>query len=360
MGSVARCIKRAGLGAADDQKQQFTERLSGIETSLKEAPATGDADVARMEAPIAQGGFNLPSAKSETMRSALKWLAISGGTALTAGVMLRLLRASGEAARRHKITKELDPYAGMPGREIHVPISTKKGGAKEAAVSPWLAGLAVTAPAAARATGSHISDVAGKAWEKTKEVGEKAWAPSGRAIDAPWFLPAAALSTVAAGYLGYHGLDKVLDALRARRTRRTLAKAKREFEQALQVQHQQGALAGETGTKYSSLLGELVDVVANAHVSGELAEQIDTLVKAGALDPTQTQRKWWHGSAGAATGGYLALMAVLGSLALGGGYTFAKGREVKRRKHEAARELLRRRRLAEPPRVTVEATPSNA
>ncbi len=356
MGSLAKCLKRAGLAEADDQKQQFTQRLSSIETALKDAPTTGSADIARMEAPIDRGGFNLPSARSETMRSALKWLAISGGTALTAGVLLRLMRASGETARRRRIIKELDPYAGVPGREIHVPIATKRGEVKEAALWPWL----LAAPATARMAGGHISDVAGRAMEKVKDVSEKAWAPSGRAIDAPWFLPALALGTVGAGYLGYSGVDKVLGSLRKRRARRELAKAKSEFEQALQVQRQQGTLAGGAGTKYSSVIGELVDILAGAHVSGELARQIETFTKEGAFDPTQTQRKWWHGSAGAATGGYLALLAVLGTLAAGGGYAFAKGREEKRRKHEAARGLLRRRRLAEPPRVIVEAVPSNA
>lgn len=359
MGTLAECIKRAEAAEADEKGQQFAKRLTGIETSLKTEPATGPGDIARMEAPIASGGFNLPSARSETMRSMLKWLAITGGTALTAGIALRLLRASGESARRRKIVNELSPYAGMPGREIHVPISVKRGAAKEAALFPWLAGAALAAPSIARTAGGHISDVAGRTWEKTKDISEKAWKPSGRAIDSPWFLPAAALGTAAAGYLGYRGLDKLLDALRARRERRSLAGAKKEFEQSLKVQRQQAELAGGAGVKYSSV-GEFVDILAEAHASGELADQVATLAKSGAIDPTQSDRKWWHGSAGAAAGGYLALLAVLGSAALGTGYTFAKGREERRKKHEAARDFLRRRSAAEPPRVTVEAVPANA
>jgi len=359
MGILAECIKRAELAEADDKGQQFAKRLTGIETSLKTEPATGPEDIARMEAPLARGGFNLPSARSETLRSALKWLTIAGGTALTAGVALRLLRASGEAARRRNIINELGPYAGMPGREIHVPIAVKHGAVKKAALVPWLAGAALTAPSVVRAAGGHISDVAGRAWEKTKDISDKAWAPSGRAVDAPWFLPAAALGTAAAGYLGYRGLDKLLDALRKKRTSRSIAGAKKEFERALTIQRQQAALAGDAGVKYSSV-GEFVDMLAEAHVSGELAEQVITLAKAGAIDPTQSDRKWWHGSAGAAAGGYLALLAVLGSAALGTGYSFARGREELRKKHEAARDFLRRRMSAEMPRVTVEAVPANA
>lgn len=354
MGSVAKLIKQAAFLDERVSKEEYAKQLEGIKSKIKGLPETASGDITRMAAPIERGGFDLPTSSEETMRRALCWLAILGGTGLTVGAAMRLARATGEGARRKKLVKEFTEYAGPSTREVHVPV----GIPKRASIAGTVAGMAIPATAVGAVAAPSIVrsgvEGAGKAYEAVKDIGSRMWEPSGRATDAPLMLPAAVLGSIAAAYLGYHGTGAVIDALREKRMKRQISRAKKEFEQALAEQYRQSELAEAAGVKAGAVLPSMLDIVARAHVSGELAEQIATLNKQAADEDPTADRPWWQGSLRTSSGAYLALLALLGTVAFGGGYHFSKSREEKRKKFEVSRELLRRRGLAEPPYVTVE------
>jgi hypothetical protein len=352
MGAVAEIIKQAGELETALERKAFRERLKSIGAQLEE-PTTAGQDIARMAAPPTAGGFNLPTSGQESTRRALKWIGITGATAAAAGAILRALRAARENALRQRLVRQTTPYGGVPTREIHVPVIAKSAEAKEAA-SMWPLAALAAAPAAARAAGTHISDVAGEAAESAKDVGSRLFEAGGSPWHKPWFLPALLFGTVAAGAAGYKGLGGLFDKLRKRRVARDIAAARGEFESALKAQQEQASLAGQSGVKYSSLSAAVADVLAEANSTGELQYQIASLTKEAGFDPGKAEKPWYTGKGSAVLGAYLAALAATAALGGYGGYRWVKGREEKRKKHQAAAEYLRRRRLAEPPRVIVE------
>ena len=364
MGTLAELVKDAEAAKEaklPDPSSSPDEFLKAVEELRQRAtePATSPADVARMTAPVAAGGFGLPSARVEGRSRALSMLGKIGIGAATAGAILRLLRAGAERARRQELVEDVGPYAGVPTREITVPFSVvKKGSTKKAGWAlPALAGTAIAAPTVARAAGVRASEALGAGAEKVRGGVGHLFRATGSPWDEPWIYPAAVLGSIGATYLGYKGVDAILNALRRRRAARELEQARQEFEDALASQYQQSELAEQAGVKYSSAgaVGCMADVLARSHISGELAEQLEKFAQE--FQPTEKHGPLWQYTRGLGSKTFGLYMAALTALALAsaaGGYHLAKSREGKRKQYEAASELLRRRRLAEPPRVVVE------
>jgi hypothetical protein len=352
MGAVAEIIKAAETKQAVDPAA-MAERLSELQQRVSAMPRASESFGALSKV--------TPTAKQESRRNALKWLAITGVGAAGIGALLRAMKAGHENRRRERLIEDIDPYAGMPGREITIPLphTAKTASAKEAGILGPAVITAATAPAAARAVGSS----AGGIWESLKrKVGkgyEHLFAPTGSPWDDPWFLPAAIGTGLGAGYLGYSKLDKLLEARREARAEREMSKARKEFEDALRSQYMQSELleqagkgrpklsdSGEGGFKFASAMGRVADAFAQAHVSGELEEQFASMEKSAQGVPEQPQGFGWHslkGSGRKALGAYLAALALLTAAGAGAGYSFVKGRETKRRKHDIARDIMRRR-----------------
>lgn len=354
MGILAALVKQAA--PTTRMPEEFMSRLEQLEQEAG-APTTGEADLAQMSA------ANLPTTGQESWRHALKWLAVSGATAATVGAALRLLRARSESKRRERLVSELDPYLGMPLREIAVPIAAPKRSnvdialLKEAGVLlPALGVSALAAPSLMRGAGSNVGQVAESMKEKGHGLARHLFERTGNASDNPWFYPALLAATTVAGYAGYKGLDALLNTMRERRSSRTIDQAKQEFEQALRTQYEQSGLAEQAGVKTSAdQLGLIADAFGRAHVSGELAEQLATLEKVG-FDEEGKLTSTTRGLGNKALGLYLTALAVLTAAGGVGGYQYVKSRETGRRKYEVAKDILRRRQLARPAMVTVEST----
>lgn len=354
----AEAIKDAALPSPSGQPAAFLQELEKIRTRARE-PATAPADIARMRAPAEFGGFGLPSAREEGRTRALGLLGKIGIGAATLGAILRLLRAGAERARHEELSEFADPYAGAPTRDIRVPFSVvEKGGEKTAGWAlPIAAGATVAAPTVARAAGTGLSELAGRGAEGVERGAGHLFRSTGSPWDEPWVYPAAIAGSIGATYLGYKTIDALLGALKRRRAARELEEAKTEFEEALAAQHRQSELAGQAGVKYSAAgaVGCMADVLARSHLSGELDEQLEKL--AAAFEPTEERGPLWRytrGLGSKAFGVYLAALTALTLASAAGGYHLAKSREGKRKQYEAAKELLRRRRVSEPPQVAVE------
>ena len=356
MGALAELIKAA------EEKQAISpgamsKQLEELQTRLSAMPPAAEAYKALSK--------HAPTAESESRRNALKWTALAalGGTGI--GALLSLLRTGRESTSRRKLYEDIDPYAGMPGREITIPLPhAKKGSAKEAGVLLPAAVTAATVPAVARSFGTDV----GGMWEKAKggvQRGfEHLFSPTGSPFDNPWFMPAAIAALFGGGYLGYSQLNKVLEKMRERRSSRQIEQARKEFEEALRTQYRESELSeqaakgkrstggSEGGFKFSAagMIGFAADALAQSHVAGELSEQLDSLEKSA----QEMGGDWTKGLGRKALGVYLATMALLATAGGAAGYHFVKSREPARRKHEAAKEILRRRALAAPPTVSVE------
>ncbi|KKN22197.1 hypothetical protein LCGC14_0917710 [marine sediment metagenome] len=357
----AEAVKDAGLADPSLHPQQFLTALEQLRERATE-PTTAAADIARMEAPTEAGGFGLPSASREAKARSFKLVGKVGLGAAAIGVLLRLLRAGAEKARHTELVSKFEPYAGMPTREIRVPFAVKKSEhEKQAGLTlPLLAGTALTAPTAARLAKLRAGDILGRGAEQVRRGLGHLFATTGSPWDNPWLYPAALVGGIGATYTGYKMLDALLEKLKERRMGRELETAREEFEEALQTQYQQSELAGPTGTKYSAagMVGFMADVLAKSHVSGELDEQLNSLTKmAQDFEPGKERGAFYRHTRGLGSKAFGLYLAALTALALTGGaagYHFAKSRETKRKKYEAAAEYLRRRRLTRPPRVTVE------
>ena len=363
MGAVAKILKAAETKQAADPAA-MAERLSELQERVSALPTSTGS--------LGELSKVAPTAEQESRRNALKWLAVTGAGAVGVGAILRALKAGHERRRRERFIEDIDPYAGMPGREITIPLPhmAKTSSAKEAGILVPALAAAAAAPAAARAAGSGVGNI----WERLKGGTRRGvshlFASTGSPWDEPWFLPAAIVAGLGGGYLGYSKLDKLLEARREARSGRETAKARKEFEEALRAQYTQSELleqAGkkqpklkapdEGGFKFAGAMGMVADAFAQAHVSGELAEQFASMEKSaqGGLEPPRGFG--WHsfkGSGRKALGVYLAALALLTAAGTGAGYSFVKSREVKRRKHDIAKDVMRRRALTTPPTITVE------
>ena len=365
MGVVAELIKAAETKEAVDPSV-MSKRLDELQQRAAAAPPASSAFSSLSKV--------APTSEQESTRNALKWLAITGVGAAGLGALMRGLRARNEGTRRQKLIEDINPYAGMPGREITIPLPhmAKKSSEEKAAIGLAVpAAIAATAgPAVARSVGSSV----GGMWDKLKGGASKGmehlFAPTGSALDKPWFLPAAIAAGLGGGYLGYSKLDSMLEGSRKRRSERQIEKARKEFEDALRAQYRESELfedaskgrkapgAGEGSFKFSAagMMGVVADAFAQAHVAGELQEQFDQLEKSAAPGEEQPGFGWgsFKGTGRKALGGYLAALALLTAAGGAAGYSFVKGREGKRRKYEIAKDIMRRRSLATPPTVTVE------
>lgn len=364
MGAVSELIK-----AAEEKQAVSPTSMMQQLTQLQQRAA----QVPPASAALSALSQKVPTAAEESKRKALKWIAIAGLGSLGVGALLRALRSSASGPTR-SITDKSDPYAGMPGREITIPLphmAKKSGVEKEAAIALPAAVIAAAAPSAARAVGSSV----GGLWERAKggvsRGVEHLFAPTGSPFDSPWFLPAALAAGLGGGYLGYSQLDKLLEKRRKSRMTRQIEEAKKEFEDALKAQYQQSELlegvgkkklpAPEGSFKFSAagMMGVVADAFAQSHVAGELAEQFESLEKEAQMPQEQQQPQGfgWHsfkGSGRKALGAYLATLALLTAAGGAAGYSLMKSREGRRLKHEAARDILRRRAVGTPPTVTVE------
>jgi len=365
MGVVADFIKAAETKQAVDPASMLS-RLTKLEERASSIPSASSE--------LKSLSKTVPTSEQESTKNALKWLAISGAGAAGLGALLRYVRSRNEGERRQKLMEDIDPYGGAPGRDITIPLPGAKRASLEKAAAGALVPAAIaaaTAPAALRTAGSSI----GELWEDikggTRKGFEHLFAPTGSALDKSWFLPAALAATMGAGYLGYKGLDKRLERSRGERAERTLAKAKKEFEDALKAQYEQSELleaaskkrpsrsleAADGGFKFASALGMVADAFAQAHVSGELDAQFATLEKSAQDGEEQPEGFGWQSFKGGgrkALGAYLATLALLGAAGAGAGYSFVKGREKSRRKYDIAKDIMRRRALSTPPTVSVE------
>jgi len=361
MGAVAELIKAAETKEAVDPSSML-ERLNDLQERASSMPSSADS--------LSDLSKSALTTQQESRNRALKWLAVSGLGAAGVGALLRYARSRNEDSRRKKLMDDVDPYSGMPGREITIPIPHTKKSSLEKDAGGLLIPAAIaaaTAPATLRTTGGSIGGLWDKAKNKTRKGFEHLFANTGSPLDSPWFLPAAVAATLGGGYLGYHGLDKSLERRRKSRSKREMSRARKEFEQALKSQFRQADLlesAGKRGApkasgavadggfKFASAMGVVADAFAQAHLTGELAEQFETLEKTA-----EDQGFGWgsfKGTGRKALGGYLAALALLAAAGTGAGYSFVKSRERGRRKHNISKDILRRRALNTPPTVTVE------
>lgn len=358
MGAVSELIKAAEEKQAVSPASMM-QQLTDLQQRASQVPPASAALGALSQ--------KVPTASEESKRKALKWIAIAGLGSLGVGALLRALR-SGTAGTTQSITDDADPYAGMPGREITIPLPHM---AKKSAVAIPAAVIAAAAPSAARAAGSSV----GGLWERLKggvgEGVEHLFAPTGSPFDNPWFLPAALAAGLGGGYVGYSQLDKLLEKRRKSRMQRQIEAAKQEFEDALKTQYRQSELLEGIGKskpkslpepegnfKFSAagMMGVVADAFAQSHVAGELAKQFESLEKEAQMPEDQQGFGWqsFKGAGRKAMGAYLAALALLTAAGGAAGYSLVKSREGKRLKHEAARDVLRRRAVGTPPTVTVE------
>lgn len=361
MGAVAEIIKAAETKEAVDPTSML-ERLNKLETQAASIPSASTE--------LQDLSKRVPTADQESGRKALKWVAISALGSAGVGALLRYMRSRNEGERRRKLVEDIDPYAGMPGREITIPLPHMKQSSLKKEANPLLpaAVIAATGPAAARAVGSSAGDIWDKIKGGTRSTFEHLFASTGSPLDKPWFLPAAIAASLGAGYLGYNKLDKSLESSRKSRSERSLARAKREFEDALKAQYLQSELdegaskskpkaalpPADGGFKFAHALGVVADAFAQAHVTGELARHFETLEKSAQDEEPGFGWDSFKGTGRKALGAYLASLALLTAAGAGAGYSFVKGREKGRRKHDISRDILRRRSMTTPPMITVE------
>lgn len=366
MGILAELVKAAEEKQAVDPTIT-AQKLEELRQRIAAAPPASEALGALERA--------VPTSESESTRNALKWLAITSLGSAAVGALFRAIRAGRESSRRRQLEREIDPYRGIPGREITIPLPHMKrlSGEKKASIAVPAAIAAATGPAALRAAGGSV----GESWENLKgQVSrgmEHLFTPTGSPFDKSWFLPAAIGASLVSGYLGYSELDKLLDRLREKRVSRQMARARREFEDALRAQYREAELAEEAtkgrkgspsgGFKFSAagMMGFVADAFAQSHINGEFQEQLAMLEKSAqqsqSQPQSQPQESVWQSLKGGgrkALGVYLATLALLSAAGAGAGYSLVKSREPRRRKHEIAKEILRRRAIATPPTVTVE------
>jgi hypothetical protein len=152
----------------------------------------------------------------------------------------------------------------------------------------------------------------------------------------PWFLPAMSVGTPLAGYAGYKVVDSLMDAARKREIGDALASAKADFESALRAQYQ--------SAQKSASLAQSVDGLAHMHVSGALADQMDSMEKMG-----------FEGELGTASGVYLTLAALSAMLGHYAGKKIVERRDPARARHKALESTMRMRQLERPPSLRAEA-----
>jgi hypothetical protein len=330
MGAIAELIKDAEEKTSSD----ISDALAKLEERAR-APV-GEKSLSALSA------AGLPTAADESKRRLWKWVAGLGAGAVGLGALFRLIRSAGESARRKELMEDVDEAAARPSTQITIPMP-KKSSVEKQAVWPYVA-AAAAAPTALSAAGESL----GSAWRKGKETVHKGYehlfAPTGKAWDNPWMVPAAWITGILGMYGGYKLTSAVIDKMRKRRRKKELAQAEKDFQRALSSQFSE---------KPACIIGAAVDGVAQAYVDGELLKQAATLVP-GKGEDEQTWTDWLRGKGGMATGGYLGLLAILASLGAAGGYHWIKRREEPRLKYEAAKELLLRRQMAAPPTVTVD------
>ena len=329
MGNLAKLIKQAAP-ETDEETSAFLDRLNKLEGEAA-VPSTGAEDLKYMTEEM-----GLPTTKDEMWRNTIKMLANVGVGASNIGKLLRAMRARGEERAREEMFSNIGAFEGdVPGRGVTVPLGSK------AASLGAIGALAALSP-------SNIK-------QKGKDLKEHLFAQTGKATDNPWLYPLMVATALGSGYQGYSGLDEEIKAMRKERASRAIAEAKQEFEDAMAAQLEESRLAEEAGIKTSAQkLGIAVDVLARAHASGELYEQLESFDKR-ALDEEPADEPWTLGAGNKAIGLYMALLAALATAGGVAGYHGVKAHETPRRKHEVAKELLRRRSMSTPPIVTTEA-----
>lgn len=344
MGRLADGLQLAAAGVDDTSllktaslADRFGEQLTILERKYKSLPDTTAPALKRMEAPVNKGGFDLPSSGTETTRNALKWLAVIGGGSVLAAALWKLLQSSS----RPPADSSEDIIARLPG--------VKRASWKDVAFA------AAAAPTVADIANVDTFDLPHKLYTRTTGILSRLFAPTGSAWDAPWFLPAALVTLVG----GLAGGAKIVNALQRRRKRKEMEEAKAEFERALQEQY-------EAAHPKSASIGVLADIIADAHITGELDRQAESFVKLAddydeasvdtdelikSIDPTKP-RPAWYGSGRKALGVYLALLTLIAGLSAGGGYALVRSYQPSRR---AIANATWRRRMVETPRIQVEA-----
>lgn len=350
MGALAELIDAATHEKSAVSRERLLHMVGAAEQTAHQ-PTTGAADLSQMSQTI-------PTTQQEAFRRSMQWLATAGVTAATAGVLLRALRAARESGGRKRLLEELAPESTSLGGEQTLELPVIK---KTAAVWPWLTAATLVAPTALRAAGSSVGKATEEAGESVHAGMRHLFTPTESPLTHPWVIPAITATVAASGLLGYKVLDRMLENRRESRATRDMTRAKREFENALRSQYRESELAEQAGVKTSADItaGIVVDALAQAHASGELAAQLATLQKQAAIPGSEdegTLSKWTRGAGGTGTGMYLTLLALLGTLGAAGGYSFVKSREEPRKKYEVARDVLRRRLLSQPAKVTVEPT----
>jgi len=366
MGAIAEIIKAAEEKRAVDPSAVI-DQINAMQSQLSKDQSEPDA--------LKELSAKVPTAKEESASRAKKYIAATALTMLGIGAALRLMRARKEGKSRKRLIEGGGVYAGIPGREITVPLphmkrsSANDGLSKDAGFVLPAALAALTIPPALRAAGSSV----GSAWEgakrKVSHGFETLFTPTGSALDNPWFLAGAIAAGLGGGYLGYSQLDKYLESRREGRAQREIDKARKEFEDALRAQYRESELLEQSGKgkralpatggsfKFSSagMMGVVADAFAQAHVSGELNAQLASIEKQAADEESAGDRIFqWKGAGNKSLGVYLAALALLTAAGAYGGYSFVKSRERPRIKHQLAKEYLRRRSLATPPTVSVE------
>lgn len=289
----------------------------------------------------------MPTSGQEALNTGLKYTGIIGGAGASLAALASLFSHLQTAQRRQNLMSSV--YNSGTGREVSVPFKfaanddegiTKEGvGLGTAAI---IAALVGTPLLAYNWGAKHVSKVPG--------IVRELFTPTSNPLTHPLAVPLMIGGGAALTAGSYKLFDHLFDKMREKRRKREMDDAEKEFNTSLRAQYESPKAAS---------IGEAIDGLAEAHVSGELQQQLSTMEK-GALsdmeaDADPTKPAPWYRGMGSGGVGLYATLALL--LALGGGvgaYSVAKKRDNSRRRQIALKNALRRRAMASPPQFIVE------
>jgi hypothetical protein len=292
----------------------------------------------------------MPTSGQEAMRTGLKYTGAIGGAGAGLAALASLLGHLQAVERRNRLMRDVFRVGGVPGREMPVPFKF----ASDEGMEKQGVGLGTAALVSALIGVPLLYGLGSSGLRHGKKVWRDMFTPTSNPLTHPAAVPLVLGGSVALTAGSYALFNKLFERMRKRRREREMEQAEKDFESALRSQYESPKAAS---------IGEAVDGLAEAYVSGELREQLGTLEKRAQygelppsdLNPDPFEPDPWYKGWGSGAVGLYATLALL--LALGGGmgaYTLAKKRDISRQKRKALEQALRRRALASPPQFVVE------
>jgi len=285
----------------------------------------------------------MPTSGQEALNTGLKYTGIIGGAGASLAALASLFGHLQSVKRRQNLMSSV--FSRGSGREVSVPFkfAADADGLTKESVGIGTAALVaalIGAPMAYNWGKKHVSKAPG--------IVRDAFTPTSNPLTHPLAVPLMIGGGVALTAGSYKLFDHLFSKMRERRRKREMDNAETEFQSSLRAQYESPKAAS---------IGEAIDGLAEAHISGELQQQLSTMEKgalsASDVDPTKPA-PWYQGVGSGAVGLY-ATLALL--LAVGGGmgaYSMAKKRDTSRRRHTALERALRRRAMSSPPQFIVE------